>query len=158
MASARWAVEWTLAGGVGVVPLEVLLGAGLAGGLEFGLGFVIEIEVGGADSERVDVHGAMPVAALQMAAVLRPHQRPDECPAVVEKVVDRLALGRCAVAEQRDLLAAVEPEAKRLPVVNERAGVAAPFAVGPGVVRWLGGVALAVALGHIFSRSNSRIG
>jgi len=85
-----------------------------------------------------------------MAAVLRPHQRPDECPAVVEKVVDRLALGRCAVAEQRDLLAAVEPEAKRLPVVNERAGVAAPFAVGPGVVRWLGGVALAVALGHIF--------
>jgi hypothetical protein len=70
--------------------------------------------------------------------------------AVVEKVVNLLSLGRCAVAEQGDLLLAVEPEAKRLEVVNERAGVAAPFAVDPGVVRRLGGVSFAVAVGHIF--------
>jgi len=114
-----------------VVPFEVSLGAGLAGGLEFGLGFGVEIEVGGADAERVDVHGAMPVAALQVAAVLRAHEPPDERPAVVEKVVNLLSLGRCAVAEQGDLLPAVEPEAKRLAVVNVRAGVAAPFAVAP---------------------------
>ena len=53
------------------MPFEVSLGAGLAGGLEFGLVFGVEIEVGGADVERVDVHGAMRVAALQVAAGLR---------------------------------------------------------------------------------------
>ena len=109
-----------------------------------GLGFGVEIEVDGADAERVDVHGAMPVADLQVAAALLAHERP----AGVEKVVNLLSLGRCAVAEQGDLLPAVEPEAKRLAVVNERAGVAAPFAVGLGLVRRLGGVAFAV--GHIF--------
>ena len=120
---ARWAVEGAVVGRCFVVPLEVSLGVGLAGEFEFGLGFGVEIEVGGADAERVDVHGAMPLVALQVAAI--------------------------------------EPEAKRLSVVNERAGVAAPFAVGPGVVRRLGGVAvwrLRSRLATYFSRSNSRIG
>ena len=53
------------------MPFEVSLCAGLAGGLELGLGFGVEIEVDGADAERVDVHGAMPVADLQVAALLR---------------------------------------------------------------------------------------
>ena len=113
-----------------------------------GLGFDVEIEVGGADAERVDVHGAMLVADLQVAATLLAHERPYERPAGVEKVVNLLSLGSCAVVEQGDLLPAVEPEAKHLAIVNERAGVAAPFAVGPGLVRRLGGVAFAV--GHIF--------
>ncbi len=69
-ALVRRPVERPVTGGVRVVPIEILFGAGTPGGLEVALGLVVEIKLGCAHAECFDVHRAMPVAALQVAVVL----------------------------------------------------------------------------------------
>ena len=77
-----------MSGAFVVVPIEILFGTGSPGGLEVSLGFVVEIKLGCAHTECVDVYGAMPVAALQVAVV----QGLEERPALVEEVFNLLPL------------------------------------------------------------------
>ena len=56
--------------GVRVVPIEILFGTGLLGGLEVALGFVVEIKLGCDLAECFDAHLTIPVAALLVAVDL----------------------------------------------------------------------------------------